>query len=223
MSARTETGRPRVRLESLRLDPGAHDSPRHGVCIVELASVIADEPFSDRPDCVCEVIGAFLRSWNDRSSHAERQRLIPYARRIVGSRASRRITRLRRDVCLTWAGADLAGGLLSRLAWRAAMRVRILVLCGLRPALRLDEGAGEMAARAVFARHGPATAFQLVDDLIRLGSEPDSPTHLAQGSANGNGNGNGSPGDAELARGLVERAIRAEDGSGAREPAGSRS
>ena len=56
-----------LRIESLRLDPGSHASPREGVCIVELASILAKEKFSDEPDCVCPVIGAYLRSWNDRA------------------------------------------------------------------------------------------------------------------------------------------------------------
>ena len=75
---------------ALRLEAGSHDSPGDGVCIVELASVIAGEPFSDHPRCVCKVIAAFLRSWNDRASHSARQRLLPYAERVVGSRAARR-------------------------------------------------------------------------------------------------------------------------------------
>src|SRR5918996_6139245 len=83
----------------LRLEAGAHDSPYDGVCVVELASVLAGEEFSDRPRCVCEVIAGFLRSWNDRAGHFDRQRLVPYASRIIGSRAEREVTRMRRDIC----------------------------------------------------------------------------------------------------------------------------
>jgi len=215
MSARTETGRSALTLKSLRLDPGAHESPRHGVCIVELASVIAHERFSDRPDCVCEVIAAFLRSWNDRSSHAERQRLIPYARRIVGSRAGPRVTRLRRDMCLSWAGADLTGNAVSRFAWRTAMRARILVLCGLRPALRLNQGAGELAARAVFGRHDPETALRLVSTLLSVGA-PSGPPHP---NGNGGANPDGVELDLERARALVERAVQADASTSASENA----
>ncbi len=63
----------------VRLTAGGHSSPREGVCVVELASLIAREEFSDRPRCVCPVIGAFLRGWNDRAPYAERQRLSPHA------------------------------------------------------------------------------------------------------------------------------------------------
>src|SRR5919201_4433363 len=89
---------------TIRLSAGAHSSPGEGVCVVELASMIAGEEFSDRPVCVCPVIGAFLRGWNDRASHAERQRLAPYARRIVGSRADPRVPQERREMSLEWAG-----------------------------------------------------------------------------------------------------------------------
>jgi len=176
---------------------------------VELASVIAGEPFSDHPRCVCKVIAAFLRSWNDRASHSARQRLIPYAQRVVGSRAGRRVTRRRRDVCLTWAGADLTGNFVSRALWRLAMRVRIFVLCGVGPAVRLNEGAGELAARAVFARNGAATALELVDTLLAIGSEGDSGRAAANGSGNGGRNGSAHSRDPERERTLVERAIRA--------------
>jgi hypothetical protein len=214
MRSRSHNGGPRVDPDSLRLDPGSHASPRDGVCLLELASMIAEEPFSDRPRCVCVVISAFLRSWNDRSSHAQRQRLRPYARRVVGSRARRSVTRRRRDICLTWAGADLTGNWVSRALRRFGMRLRILALCGLRPALRLNEGAGELASRVVFSRYGSEAGLRLVGTLLDVGSElgrPGSragtgqdalaqavveaairdPVPLPHGPGSGNGNGNG--------------------------------
>ena len=93
-----------------RLEFGSHASPDDGVCVVELASLISGEDFSDRPDCVCEVIAAYLRSWNDRLGHRERQRLCPYADRVVGTRADRATRALRRDVCLAAAGTVYRGG-----------------------------------------------------------------------------------------------------------------
>jgi hypothetical protein len=53
MTWRSDTGSVRTDVDSLRLDPGAHRSPSDGVCLLELASLIAREPFSDRPRCVC--------------------------------------------------------------------------------------------------------------------------------------------------------------------------
>jgi len=180
----------------IRLSPGAHSSPEEGVCVVELASVLAKEKFTDRPRCVCPVIGAFLRGWNDRATHAERQRLTPYAALIVGSRGTRWVTHARRDLCLEWAGTDLSHGPVRRWLARTGMRLRIAVYCGLDAALRLTEGAGDYASRVVAVRRDADAALQLLDALLAVGSpsdrEPGAPTTVG---ANGNGhrpmNGNG--------------------------------
>jgi hypothetical protein len=176
---------------AVRLAPGAHSSPHEGVCVVELASVIAGEKFSDRPSCVCPLIGAFLRGWNDRASHVQRQRLSPYAARIVGSRSNRRVTRQRRDICLEWAGADLSQGPFGRLLSRAALRIKIAVFCGLGAAVRPNEGAGDYASRVAWARGDPERAFELLDTLLALGEErrPERPAATVSGDAGMNGNG----------------------------------
>ena len=142
-------------LESLRIAPGSHSSPRDGVCAVELASILAGEKFSDRPRCVCRVIAGFLRTLNDRVPHADRKLLIAYAERVVGSRAEQRVTSARRDVCLLWAGANLRGGRSRRFLDRLLMRGRILVVVGLRQAIRLDEGAGSTRPASSSRATGP--------------------------------------------------------------------
>ena len=186
---------------AVRLEPGSHRSPDEGVCIVELASIMGGEEFTDRPRCVCPVIGAFLRGWNDRAGYVDRQRLYPYASRVVGTGGYRRISRIRRDLCLRWAGADLHRGPLGRIAARLAIRARIAWTIGLWPAIRLKEGAGAYAARVSFARGGEDEAFELLDLLIEQGPSsprpvlPDgwTPAELDQlRPANGNGNGNGN-------------------------------
>jgi hypothetical protein len=179
----------------VRLTEGGHSSPREGVCVVELASLIAEEEFSDRPHCVCPVIGAFLRGWNDRAPYAERQRLGPYAARIVGSRGDRRITRERRDICLQWAGADLGHGVVRRLWSRAGTRVRIAIFCGLDAAMRPNEGAGDYAARVAMARGEAERAFELLDTLLATGEEQPLGSPPVWAAANGHAplNGNGLP------------------------------
>jgi hypothetical protein len=153
-------------VERVRLDAGRHDSPGEGACVVELASLVARERFSDRPECVCPVIAAFLRGWNDRSAYADRQRLRPYAQRIVGTRASRNVTRWRRDLCLGWVGFDLSGGRLRTALRRTAIRVRIGFFCGVKYGLRLDEGAAEYATRVLYGRRDVEAAFGLLDALL---------------------------------------------------------
>jgi hypothetical protein len=168
----------------VRLESGSHRSPADGVCVVELASMIGGERFSDRPDCVDPVIGAFLRSWNDGVGYADRQRLEPYASLVVGTGGYRRISRIRRDICLSYAGADLDRGPLGRAAARLRMRARIAWAVGIFPSIWLKEGAGAYAARVSFARGGLEQAFALLDRLLEVGSPSPRPS-------NGNGNGNG--------------------------------
>ena len=223
MAVKATTTAP-LRIESLRLEPGSHASPDQGVCIVELASILAREKFSDEPDCVCDVIGAFLRSWNDRASHVDRQRLRPYASRIVGTSGGRAITRKRRDICLVWSGlAELDGGPMSRALGRLRARIRIGWRLGIRSALRLKRGAGEYAALVCFSRHGSEATFRLLDRLLAVGDEkqgPPSPGVAPQakpsappalnGDANGNGHakGNGN-GNGEAKRRFVHAVLRA--------------
>jgi hypothetical protein len=45
------------------------------VCVMELASILADEPFSDHPRSECPMIGSFLRAYNDRIDDGRRQDL----------------------------------------------------------------------------------------------------------------------------------------------------
>lgn len=172
---RPATQQGELAIESLHLAPGSHSSPREGVCVVELASLMAGEKFSDHPRCVCDVIAAFLRSLNDRVGHSDRQRLRPYAGRAVGSSAARRITGQRRDLCLAAAGSRIEAGPIRRLLGRLAMRARIFIVVGLRPALRLNRGAGEYAARVVFARKGAEEAFALLDRLLAVGGLEAAP------------------------------------------------
>jgi hypothetical protein len=189
---------------SVRLEPGSHRNPDDGVCIVELASMVGGEPFSDRPRCVCPVIAAFLRGWNDRVGYSDRQRLYPYASRVVGTGGYRRISRIRRDLCLRWAGADLDRGPIGRLVEVLHIRGRIAWTIGLWQAIRLNEGAPAYAARVCFAHGGSDEAFALLDRLLDKGQSqaepsPKLPGHwvpaeleqLGPAAANGNGNGNG--------------------------------
>jgi hypothetical protein len=200
----------------VRLEPGSHKSPSDGVCVVELASLLGGEKFTDRPKCVCPVIGSFLRSWNDAVGYADRQRLEPYASLVVGSGGYRRISRIRRDICLTYTGANLERGLLRRVAVRMRMRARIAWAVGIFPAIWLKEGAGAYAARACFARDGSGQPFALLDRLLEVGSPPSRPSNT-NANGNGNGNGNGHRGDEVAIRARIVAGQRARTRA-AREP-----
>jgi hypothetical protein len=100
---------PELYHQTVRLDAGRHASPDHGMCAVELASVLAGEPFSDHPQSVCPVIAAFVRSYNDRVDAGRRQALLPYAARIVGTRGDREAEQARAVRCAAWAIARRPG------------------------------------------------------------------------------------------------------------------
>jgi hypothetical protein len=90
----TSEGRMTVRShQTVRLAPGKHAGPDDGVCVMELASMRAREPFSDRPRTVCPVIAAFLRSYNDGLDDARRNDLCPFAATAVGTRRPRASSR----------------------------------------------------------------------------------------------------------------------------------
>jgi len=157
------------------LSRGSHRTPGEGMCVMELASMIADERFTDRPRCVDPAIGAYLRAFNDRLGHADRQRLVPYAPRCVGTvRDGRRVRRARRDLCLEFAGVRVLGrGWAARRLALAATRFRVAVLIGVRPAMSSCAAGGELAARAAFdRRRDEAGGFGLLDALLAEGASP---------------------------------------------------
>ena len=86
---------PTTRYQTVRLSRGRHTSPEDGACVIELASMLAGEPFSDHPSAVCPVIAAFMRVYNDAVDDERRQELYGYASKVVGSRAGERVTAAR--------------------------------------------------------------------------------------------------------------------------------
>lgn len=71
---------------------------------MELASMLADEPFTDRPGSTSPVIAALLRTYNDGLGDDRRQDLYPMASLIVGTAGSRRVEQDRASRCLEFAG-----------------------------------------------------------------------------------------------------------------------
>lgn len=90
--------------QTVKLARGRHSSPEDGVCVMELASMLAGEPLSDHPQSVCPVIGAFLRAYNDRLDDCRRQDLYAYAAQVVGTRSTAAVERRRAELCRQWAG-----------------------------------------------------------------------------------------------------------------------
>src|SRR3954469_3939288 len=93
-------------FQTVRLRRGAHASPEHGACVVELASMLAEERFSDHPRSVCRVIAGFLRVYNDRLPPSELDEIRPLAAMVVGSAASWSVRRRRRRRLVAWMQAE---------------------------------------------------------------------------------------------------------------------
>src|SRR5918912_100823 len=89
--------------QTVRLARGRHASRQIGVCVMELASMLADEPFSDRARSISPTIGAMLRTYNDGLDDDRRQDLYAVAAAIVGTASTRAVERERISRCLEFA------------------------------------------------------------------------------------------------------------------------
>lgn len=72
-------------LFKFELSVGAHRSPQTGLCAMEAVAWLEGEPHTDSPRCVDPVISMFVLEINDRANSQDRQRLIPYLPRLVGT------------------------------------------------------------------------------------------------------------------------------------------
>lgn len=68
------------------LSRGKHRSPRKGACFMEMASVLADEPWSDHPTCTHPLLAHLARLVNDHTSDRNRGELALLIPSVVGLR-----------------------------------------------------------------------------------------------------------------------------------------
>lgn len=165
---------PQVSHQTIKLSRGKHASPEHGACVMELASMLAGERFSDHPRSVSRPLASFLRGYNDLLDEKRRQDLYAYAARTVGTAGPSAVEDARVVRLIAW-GDELWDRRASRSLLARLRRSRT------RGERRRDaEPAGSYAVRAIGKitdqRH--AEALALVDELIGIGShsEPDLQT-----------------------------------------------
>lgn len=155
--------------QTVRLGPGRHRSPSDDVCVMELASMLAGEPFTDHPIAVCPVIGSFLRSYNDSIDEARRQTLYSYASKVVGSRMSASVQQDRAERLGQWAEE-----MQNRRRTRFALRSPLRAIGRLRkPPM---EAIGTYAVHAI-PGHSDEThvaVLELIDQLLAIGPREDS-------------------------------------------------
>ena len=156
-----------VSYQTIKLSKGKHSSPEDGACVMELASMLAGEAFTDHPVSVCPVIGSFLRAYNDSVDEKRRQSLYEYASKVVGSRGPQRTQRARAERLALWADEMYR----SRRRWflrsplRAVDRLR-------KPPV---DAIGTYAVHAI-RKHTDEThvaALELIDELLAVGMRDD--------------------------------------------------
>lgn len=148
--------------QTVRLVRGKHSDPRGGACVMELASMLAGEPFSDRPVSVCPVIAAFLRAYNDLIDDRRRQDLYRLAALSVGTRSSRKVQEERANRCFEVARELSARGGLNWLRRRGLTPAHGVALDGLTwRVARILRSCGDA---------GHVRALALVEELVAIGS-----------------------------------------------------
>jgi hypothetical protein len=158
-----------VNYQTIKLSKGKHTSPEDGACVMELASMLAGEQFSDHPASVCPVIGSFLRAYNDSVDDSRRQDLYAYASRVVGTRASAEVQQARAERLLEWAAQ------LRQRRWTRVLLPPRLRAIGLHRQPPLD-AVGTHAVHAI-PRHNDQThteALALVDELLAMTGAPEA-------------------------------------------------
>lgn len=148
--------------QTVRLAPGRHTSPDEGVCVMELASVLAGEPFSDHPRSVSPTIAALLRGYNDGLDDARRQTLKRFAASTVGTKSNRGVEReRRREVRVTLRDAASTSGV------RLGGPVRASGMQAYAAARLLGDRVAATGDDRLHAR-----VLDLVDRLVALGGVP---------------------------------------------------
>jgi hypothetical protein len=79
------------KIDKYELKTGAHKSIKEGACVMELVSYIADEPWSDNPECACPILTKFAIRINDRANDTQRQSLKSLIPLLLNSRNAKLI------------------------------------------------------------------------------------------------------------------------------------
>ena len=159
-------------VEQTHLGYGSHANFEAGACAMELVSYIAGEPWSDHPPCVCPVLSAFVRRWNDDLPNDERDKILkPFLPRLIDTRGSNALAERRALMAADWllrvhtpawlqlAGLRAQADTLASLPEITSVTQLDESLCGPLEAIRKDAAAARAAAAwATAARAAAARA-----------------------------------------------------------------
>ena len=157
-----------VTHQTIKLSKGRHNSPDEGACVMELASMLAGEPFSDHPASVCPVIGSCLRAYNDWIDDHRRQDLYAYASKVVGTRSTHEVQRARAARVTEWVSQ----------AARRRRLTRFIIVRGMF-ALMLWPQPDDLGSRMIQAvarrrRGSHHEVLGLIDELMTIGAQQRS-------------------------------------------------
>ncbi len=169
-------------LNTITLAAGGHADRSNGLCVMEVAAWMAGEPHSDHPQCVGEVIGAFMRSWNDAiSTTAKRDALLKPLLPLILNTASTPAVELKRSyLAFDWlarvqapAWLDLTESLKSHAATLRALTpltdsASVAAASAPLDAARAAAGDAARAALAPTVTHLEASATDLVHRMIAV-------------------------------------------------------
>jgi hypothetical protein len=133
---------------------------------MELASMLAHGPFTDRSPSISPTIGAFLRTYNDGVADDRRQDLYSVAAAVVGTASRRLVERERINRCLAFAMSHGTG----TRSPRASL------------ALATPEPAGAWAAMTALESGAHEDALALIDELVALSIRRGRLTRLFTGA-----------------------------------------
>jgi hypothetical protein len=86
------------------LHHGSHTRGSDEMCIMEAVAWVTHKDWSDHPPCVCPVLGAFMRSWNDGiSDEQERTALLkPFIPKLINTKGSKKLEQRRATMAADW-------------------------------------------------------------------------------------------------------------------------
>jgi hypothetical protein len=162
-----------VHYQTARLGRGKHDAPGATVCVMEMASMLGGERFSDRPVSACPVLGALLRAYNDALDDRRRQHLRRFAAECVGTRDNGALQDRRAARLLLASDAWIAARSRTGRSFAALRRAPF------RPCATDNPDAIAFYALAALGRiddQAHTKMLSVLDELISLAPEPNAPT-----------------------------------------------
>ncbi len=159
-------------IKNLRLPPlkhGAHSSPEAGVCAMEMVAFLERLPHSDAPECTCPVIAAYVRGINDMLPDGERNRLLPYLPRLVGTVAPQH--QQARAEYLTWRAVRVFAPMALRAVGLYDHAAKLEAQTDLRDATRAAADAAAYAtSRAAASTEIYDAALKALDGVLEIGA-----------------------------------------------------